>query len=125
MKIIYYLIWLTCGKTKSHLVVVISGSEYCRRLVERNFSKTLVRTEKNYEDFKNSTNYRICKKQHKQKDIIVKDHRRITEKFRGSVHNEFNLNLSLTKKRSLLCFITCKIIIHILYFKNLENIILK
>ena len=78
--------------------MVISGSEYCRRLVERNFNKTLVKTEKNYENFINSTKYRICKKQHKQKDIIVKDHRRITEKFRGSVHNEFNLNLSLTKK---------------------------
>ena len=71
MKIIYYLIWLTCGKTKSHLVVVTSGREYCRRLVERNFNKTLVKTEKNYENFKNSTKYRICKKQHKQKDIIV------------------------------------------------------
>ena len=60
----------------------------------------------------------------REDNVKAKDHCCITGEYQGSAHKECNLNLNLTKK-SLLCFIICKIMIHTLYFKNLGNIISK
>ena len=53
---------------------MIDKSVYCKRILERNCSKALVMTEKNYEDFQNSTKCWICKKQDKKEDVKVEDH---------------------------------------------------
>ena len=82
-------------------------------------------TKENYKDFDNSTKCWICKKAFEEGEVKVKDHNHITGKYRGSTHQEGNLNLSLSKQKSPLCFIICKTMIHILSFKKLENIILK
>ena len=60
-------------------------------------------TEKNHEDFKNPTKRWICKKIYEEVEVKVKDHNHVTGKYRGSAHQECNLNLSL--KKSLLCSI--------------------
>ena len=54
----------------------------------------------------------------------VEGHDHFTGKYQGSAHQECNLNFSICKK-SLLCFMICKTIIHILSFKKLENIVSK
>ena len=65
----------------------------------------------------------MCKKAYEGVEVKVKDHHCFTEKYEGSAHQGCNLNLSLSKKKSLMSFIICKTIIHILSFKKLENII--
>ena len=55
-------------------------------------------TEKNHEDFKNPFKCWICKKIYEEVEVKVKDHNHVTGKYRGSVRQECNLNLSLTKK---------------------------
>ena len=81
-------------------------------------------TKKDHEDLKNPTKCWICKNTYKKGDVKVKDHDRITGKYRGSKHQECNLNLRLNKK-SLMRFIIRKTIIYILSFKKLENKISK
>ena len=78
----------------------------------------------NYEKFKSSTKCWIFKKPYRKGDVKVTDHSHITEKYRGSAHKKCNINLSLTKK-SLLCFVICKIMVHILFFKKVEHFISK
>ena len=51
-----------------------------------------------YEDFKKSTRSWICKKPFEEDDVKVKHHDYINEKYRDPVHQNRNLNLSLTKK---------------------------
>ena len=73
---------------------------------------------------KNLLNAIFVKKPFKEGDAKVKDHDDIAGKYRGSAHQDCNLNLKITKK-SLLCFIICKIMIPIFCLKKLENIIIK
>ena len=81
-------------------------------------------TEKDHNDFNNSTKCWICKEAYEKHEVKVKDHDHVTTKCRGPTHQECSLNLSLSKKK-LLCFMICKTMIHILSFKKLENIISK
>ena len=55
----------------------------------------------------------------------VMDHDYITVKYWGLAHYECNLNLRLKVKNSLLCFVSCKNMIHLLSFKKCENMILE
>ena len=55
-------------------------------------------TEKDHEDFKNSTKCWICKKVYEEREVKVKDHDHVTRKYQGSAHQECNLNLILSKK---------------------------
>ena len=43
----------------------------------------------------------MCKKEYNKKDNKVKNHCHITRKYRGSTHKECYLNLSVTKKISV------------------------
>ena len=53
---------------------------------------------KDQEDLKFSKKCWICKKAYKDSEVKVKDHDHIAGKYRGSAHQECNLNLSLSKK---------------------------
>ena len=53
------------------------------------------------------------------------DHDYITVKYWGLAHYECNLNVRLKVKNSLLCFVSCKNMIHLLSFKKCENMILE
>ena len=55
-------------------------------------------TEKDHEDFNNSTKCWICKKACEGGKVKVKDQDHVTGKYRGSAHQECNLNFILTKK---------------------------
>ena len=55
-------------------------------------------TNKDDEDFENSTKCWICKKEYEKGKVKVKDHYHITGKYKVSPHQECNLNLSLIKK---------------------------
>ena len=79
---------------------MIKESLYCSKVTERELNKRLVMTEKyrkNHEDFNISTKFWICKKARKEGEVKVKDHNHLTGKYRGSVHQVCNFNLSLSK----------------------------
>ena len=101
---------------------LIREREYCFKVIETEFNKLLVITKKDSRDSKLSTKCCISKKREGGCEVKVKDHDHTIGKYRESAHQEFHLNLSLSK---MLCFIICKSMIHILSFKKLENIISK
>ena len=49
-------------------------SEYCRRVLERKFGKSLFMTKKDYKNFEKSTEGWSCINRFKERDIKVKDH---------------------------------------------------
>ena len=49
-------------------------------------------------DFKNAKLRHICKKEYSNEDVPVRDHCRVTGKYRGSAHTECNLSYRLTNK---------------------------
>ena len=73
---------------------------------------------------KNSTKCYICDNDDIDNDVKVRDHRYITETYRGSVHRDCNINLKLNHKIPAL-FHNQKSMIHILLCKSWANLILK
>ena len=65
--------------------------QWCDR---KNFNKELVMTKEDNEDFKNSTKFWIFNNDYIDSDVKVRDHCRITGKYRGSVHRDYNINLN-------------------------------
>ena len=53
-------------------------------------------TEKDHEDFKNSSKCQICKKAYEKGEVNVKDHNHMTGKYQGTPYQECNLQ-SFTK----------------------------
>ena len=100
---------------------MIKESECCSEVTEPKFNKLPVMNKKDNEDFKNSTKCCVCKKEYEEGEVKVKDHDHITGKCPEYSHQDCNLNLSLSKKKSLLFFIIFKTVIYILSFKKLEN----
>ena len=74
---------------------MIKESKYCSKVTEIEFSKPLFMTKKGYEDLKNSTKCWICKNTYEEEELEGKDHDHITRKYRESVYQECNVNLSL------------------------------
>ena len=78
---------------------MINESDYCYKIIEREFNKLLVMTKKNHKDFINLLNVGFVKCE--EGDVKVNDHFHIDEKHfahKDSAHKECNLNLRLTKK---------------------------
>ena len=65
---------------------MIKESEYCFKVNESQFNKSLVMTEKYHEDFNNSNKCWICKRAYEEGEVKVKDHNQSTAKYRGSTH---------------------------------------
>ena len=74
--------------------------EYCKGIIKKRFNKPLKMTENNELCFKLMDKCNICDKEYTDKDVRVRDHCHITEKFRGSAHQECNLKLR-TKPENL------------------------
>ena len=55
-------------------------------------------TKEENEDFKTFTKCQICDKDYINNDVKVRDHCRITGKYRGSTHKSCNTNLKLNHK---------------------------
>ena len=60
---------------------MIKESGYCSKLIKTKFNKTIVMTKKDHGSFENSTKYWICKKEHEEVEVKVKDHDHVTEKY--------------------------------------------
>ena len=69
--------------------------EYCKVVVKKRFNKPLVMTEDDEQRFRTMDGCHICGEKYTDKDVRVRDHCHITEKFRGSAHQECNLKLRI------------------------------
>ena len=58
----------------------------------------MILTKVDEQNFKNTDKCHICNKKCSEKDICVRDHCHITEKYIGSTHQDCNINYRLTDK---------------------------
>ena len=70
--------------------------KYCKHIVRKKFNKPLKMTDDDELHFKQTNICYICNRNYTEKNVRVKDHCHITEKFRGSAHRECNLKLRIT-----------------------------
>ena len=66
--------------------------KYCKKVMKKEFNKPL-RMTKDEENFQKAKKCHICEKEYTEKDIRVRDHCHVTQKYRGSAHQECNLKL--------------------------------
>ena len=69
--------------------------KYCKKTMRKCFNKALKMTKDDVVNFEKAKECHICNKQYTEKDIRVRDHCHITGKYRGSSHQECNLQLRL------------------------------
>ena len=69
--------------------------EYCKAVIKKRFNKPLIMTEDDEQHFKTMDGCHICGEKYTDKDVHVRDHCHVTEKFRGSAHQECNLKLRI------------------------------
>ena len=69
--------------------------KYCKKVRKKEFNKPLIMTKEDEEKFLKANECYICNKKYTDKDIKVRDHCHITGKYRGSAHQECNLQLRL------------------------------
>ena len=67
--------------------------KYCKKTMRRCINKPLKMTKDDIVNFEKATECHICNKQYTSEDIRVRDHCHITGKYRGSAHQECNLQL--------------------------------
>ena len=77
---------------------MIEESKYCSDVMKKHFNEELVMTKEDNEDFKNSTKCWIYDNVYVDNDVMVRDHCRISGKYRGCAHRDFNINLKLNRK---------------------------
>ena len=69
--------------------------KYCKKTMKKCFNKSLKMTSDDLDSFEKATECHICNKKYTEKDIKVRDHCHITGKYRGSAHQECNLQLKI------------------------------
>ena len=67
-----------------------------KKVMKKHFNKNLIMSEKEEERFQLSNTCWICGKLFDDGDEKVRDHCRVTGKFRGAAHWRCNINLQLT-----------------------------
>ena len=72
--------------------------KYCKNIMKKHFIKNLIMSEEEEYLFQQSNSCWICKKLINQVDEKVRDHCKITSKFRGAAHWSCNISFRLTKK---------------------------
>ena len=72
--------------------------KYYKNVIKYKLYKPLQMTKEDQEKFIEADECHICNKKYINKDIIVRDHCHITGKYRGSAHQDCNLNYRLTDK---------------------------
>ena len=77
------------------LEYMLDEVKYCKRIIKKEFNKPLNMTKENEEEFQKAEECHICNKKYINQDIRVRDHCHITGKYRGSAHQECNLQLRL------------------------------
>ena len=77
---------------------MIEESKYCSEVMKKHFTKELVMTKEDNEDFNNTTKCWICDNDYVDNDVKVRNHCHITGKYKGSAHRYYNINLKLNHK---------------------------
>ena len=77
------------------LEYMLDEVKYCKKVIKEEFNKPLKMTKENEEEFQKAEECHICNKKYTDQDIRVRDHCHITGKYRGSAHQECNLQLRL------------------------------
>ena len=72
--------------------------KYCKKVMKKEFNKPLKMTKDDEEKFQKADGCHICEKQYNTTDARVRDHCHITGQYRGSAHQDCNLNFKLTEK---------------------------
>ena len=72
--------------------------EWCKKMKNKHFNKDMILTKDDKQNFNNTDKCHICNKKYSEKDICVRDHCHITEKYRGLAHQDCNVNYILTDK---------------------------
>ena len=68
--------------------------KYCNKIKKKHFNKDMIMTKEDRKDFRKAERCHICDKKYTEKDIKVRDHCHITGKYRGSAHQDCNINLN-------------------------------
>ena len=72
--------------------------KYCKKVMKTEFDKPLKMTKEDEEKFQKADECHICNKKYNETDVRVRDHCRITGKYRGSAHKDCNLNFQISDK---------------------------
>ena len=72
--------------------------KYCKKVMKKEFNKPLKMTKDDEKDFKKANKCHICEKEYYKTDVRVRDHCHITSQYRGSAHQDCNLNFRITDK---------------------------
>ena len=72
--------------------------KYCKKIMKKHFNKPLRMTEDDEKEFQKADECHICNKKYNENDVRVRDHCHITGKYRGSAHQDCNLNFRITEK---------------------------
>ena len=67
-------------------------------MLKKHFSKELVMTKEDHENFENWTKCWICDNDYVDSDVKVRDHCHITGKYGGSAHRDCNINVKVNHK---------------------------
>ena len=81
------------------LEYMLDEVKYCKKVMKKEFNKPLKMTKKDEDKFKKAEECYICNKKYTDKDIRVRDHCHITGKYRGSAHQECNLELRVNPEQ--------------------------
>ena len=73
---------------------MVEESSCCSGVMKKYFNKELVMTKIDVADFENSTKCCIWDNTYVEGDVKVRDHCDITEKYRGSAHRDYKINVS-------------------------------
>ena len=72
--------------------------KYCKKVMKKEFNKPLKMTKEDEEKFQKADECHICNKKYNETDVRVRDHCHITGKYRGSAHQDCNLNFQISDK---------------------------
>ena len=72
--------------------------KYCKKVMKKCFNKPLRMTKDNEKEFQKADKCHICEKKYNETDVRVRDHCHVTGQYRGSAHQDCNLNFRLTEK---------------------------
>ena len=72
--------------------------KYCKKVMKKYFNKPLRMTKDNEKEFQKADKCHICEKKYNETDVRVRDHCHITGQYRGSAHQDCNLNFQRTDK---------------------------
>ena len=81
------------------LEYMLDEVKYCKKVIKKEFNKPLKMTKEDEKEFNKAEECYICNIKYNDDDIKVRDHGHITGKYRGSAHQECNLQLRVNTEK--------------------------